>query len=62
MARSATRLLAVGALGLLLGLGLAACGKKDDPRAASGIDRYPAGYPAGAPSGPAAIFRKSGPE
>ena len=60
MARSPTLLLAAAALGL--GLGLAACGKKDDPRAASGIDRYPAGYPAGAPSGPAAIFRKSGPE
>lgn len=62
MARSPTRLLAAAALGLALGLGLAACGKKDDPRAASGTDRYPAGYPAGAPSGPAAIFRKPDPE
>ena len=62
MARSPTRLLTAGALGLALGLGLVACGKKDDPRAASGIDRYPAGYPAGAPPGPAAIFRKPGPE
>lgn len=58
MARLLTMMLAAGALGLAL----AACGKKDDPRAAGGVDRYPAGYPHGAPSGPAAIFRKPGPE
>ena len=54
MARMLTILLAVGALGL----GLAACGKKDDPRAAGGSDKYPAGYPYGAPAKPPVIFRK----
>ena len=58
MVRILTILLAAGALGLAL----AACGKKDDPRAASGVDRYPAGYPAGAPAGQATIFRKTRPE
>lgn len=58
MARLLTIMLATGALCLAL----AACGKKDDPRAATGVDRYPAGYPAGAPAGPAAIFRKPEPE
>ena len=58
MARLPTILLAAGALAL----GLAACGKKDDPRAATGVDRYPAGYPAGAPPGPATIFRNPGPK
>ena len=60
MARSLTIVLATGAL--TLGLGLAACGKKEDPRAASGVDRYPAGYPAGARPGPVVIFRKPGPK
>ena len=59
MTRSPTILLAAGAL--VLGLGLSACGRKDDPRAATGVDRYPVGYPAGAPAGPATIFRKPGP-
>ena len=59
MARSATTMLTAGALCLALGCALAACGKKDDPRAAGGVDRYPAGYPAGAPSGPVDIFRKT---
>ena len=58
MARRLTIALAAGALCLTL----AACGKKDDPRAATGVDRYPAGYPAGAPAGPATIFRTPGPE
>ena len=58
MVRVVTILLAAG----VLGLALAACGKKDDPRAATGVDRYPAGYPAGAPAGGATIFRKPGPE
>ena len=56
MARLPTFLLVAAALAL----GLTACGKKDDPRAATGVDRYPAGYPAGAPPGPATIFRKPG--
>ena len=58
MVRVLTILLAAGALGLAP----AACGKKDDPRSATGVDRYPAGYPAGAPAGAATIFRKHGPE
>ncbi|MCY3830673.1 MAG: hypothetical protein F4204_04235 [Rhodospirillaceae bacterium] len=57
-ARMAGILLAAG----VLGLGLAACGKKDDPRVAGGDDRYPAGYPAGAPAGTVTIFRNPGPE
>lgn len=60
MARSPTILIA--ALFAAGALGLAACGKKEDPRAASGVDRYPAGYPAGAPSGPVEIFRKPDPK
>jgi len=58
VARFLKIMLAAGALGLTL----AACGKKDDPQAAGGVDRYPAGYPHGAPSGSATIFRKPGPE
>ena len=61
MARAPTILQLAGAFGLALGLGLAACGKKYDPRSATGVDRYPVGHPAGAPPGPAAIFRKPSP-
>jgi len=50
------------AITVALGLTAAACGKKGDPRLATGADGFPAGYPHGAPSVKDNIFRKPGPE
>ncbi len=57
-----TRFLTILAVAAALGIGLPACGKKDDPRAVRGDDRFPAGYPHGALPGPLVIFRRPGSE
>jgi Prokaryotic lipoprotein-attachment site len=48
---------------LALAAGLSACGRKADPRLASGVtDTFPSSYPAGAPRKYDNIFRIPGPD